>query len=530
MCRYITNIPLSLISEQFLSELFHGHHHSSSIKDKGTSGWITCLYLQVYKNCANVLQDLKQCILDGNDEWLAEEEFLLATIVRQFLLSFHREAVPIMYKSLMQNRLGAHKNTSKMQYLKVHKNNLWKEIPSSKEEIEKVTSLAANLDLGDSANTMFSCEQSKILDGVTSWLHIHDVHFNLKQTLMMGIYARALMSGQGNKRIWEGLLARNGKAVGNVLWEVLNGEKPPASAKEKCCSLTDDVSLLRTIALSGVTCVFGDKNSFAMLAKNLYAKLKKIKKDGNDRYNLLIAKTYTFFKDFQFLSSTSIYNFDCKNVWSLSALSFWQKVAKEVCATGNRVTKSTIDAAIENVQAMEELKLYNRDHTMDDIGSTEEFNYGHKDQLTNMMSVPPNVCYISFDRSQLMTPTQMPSSIEIDSSSNDDSAVPNNIITPDHVDDDRNCSQNSEKTFQGDTDTEAMLLRRYETDVYSPEKKRHHNILGKILEVCDKVTNTYGPEDFECHENWIQEPTEADFRALVAEDAGDLGGASKKLV
>jgi hypothetical protein len=415
-----------------------------------------------------------------------------------------------------------------MLYLEVKKHCIWKEIPSSKEDVEKGASLGANLDLGDSDNAMFSCEHSKILDGVTSWHYIYGVHFNLKQTLMMGIYACALMSGHGNTKLWEGLLAQNGKSVAKVLWEVLNGERTPASAKEKCCNLTDDVSLLRAIALSGVTCVFGDKNSFAMLAKNLCAKFKRIKDDTNDRYNVLVAKTYTFFKEFQFQSSTSMYNTDCKNVWSLSALSFWQKVANEVSATGNRVTKSAIDAAIENIQAMEELKCYHGDHAIDDIGNTEECEYGHEDQLTNMMSVPPKVCNISFDRSQLMTPTQMPSSIDIDSSSKDDSVVPNNIITPDHVDDDINCSQNSEKIFQGGT--EAILLRRYETDVYTPEKKERHNILGKLLEVCDKVTNTYGPEDFECYENWIQEPTEADFKALVAEDEGDLEDALKKLV
>lgn len=210
-----------------MSELFHGHHHSTSTKDKGTSGWITCLYLQVYQICYDVLQDVRQYIItaDGNEEWLGEEEFLLATIVRQFLVSFHREAVPIMYKSLKQNRLGAHKNKNKMLYLEVKKHCIWKEIPSSKEDVEKGASLGANLDLGDSDNAMFSCENSKILDGVTSWHYIYGVHFNLKQTLMMGIYARALMNGHGNTKLWEGLLARNGKSVAKVLWEVLNGER-----------------------------------------------------------------------------------------------------------------------------------------------------------------------------------------------------------------------------------------------------------------------------------------------------------------
>jgi hypothetical protein len=463
----------------------------------------------------DAVQDSKQYIItaDGTDEWLGTEEFLLATIVRQFLVSFHIEAVPILYKSLKQNRLSAHKNKNKMLYLEVKKNNIWKDIPLSKDDIVRGASLSANLDLSQSSNTDFSGEDSKILDGITWWLHIHDVDFNLKQSLMMGIFACTLMDGQGNQSKWAELLAKSGKAVANILWEVLRGERSPASAKDKGFNLTDDVSLLQTVALSGVTCVFGDKNSFAELAKNLGAKFKNIKKKqtpGNARYDVIIAQTYRFFKDSQFLSSTGmtcIYNTDCKQKWSLSALYFWRKVVNEVSTKGSRVNKDTILAAIANIESIEKVECSHGD----------ERSLGDPMTNTVVSLKDPNTPM----HSPLMTPSKMASSSKFPSSP-DDSVTSFKIITPESADDAVICNQNLDNTIH--CEDRETFLQRYESNVKTPAKESL-NVLERIIKFCDKVTNAYGEGDNECDRYWIQEPTEADFQALVDEDTGDMAGA-----
>jgi hypothetical protein len=120
-----------------------------------------------------------------------------------------------------------------MLYFEVNKKNIWNDIPLSTEDIVRGASLSTNLDLGQSNNTDLSGEASKVLDGIKSWTRIHDVDFNLKQTLMMGIYASTLMNGQGNQSTWAKLLEKSDKSVANVLWEVLRGERPRASAKDK---------------------------------------------------------------------------------------------------------------------------------------------------------------------------------------------------------------------------------------------------------------------------------------------------------
>jgi len=421
-----------------------------------------------------------------------------------------------LYKSLKQTRLGAQKDKNIMLYLEVKKNNIRKDIPFSKDDMVRGASLSANLNLGQCNNTDFSCDDSKILDGVTSWVHIHGVDFNLKQTLMMGIYACTLMNGHGSQSLWEVILAKSGKAVANVLWEVLRGESPPASAKNKGHNLTDDVSLLETIALSGVTCVFGDKNSFAELAKNLGAKFKKLQKSntlGFARYMFIIAKTYAFFKDFRFRSSTSIYNTKCKNMWSPSALAFWQKVATKVGTIGYRVNKDAITAAIEEVEASKEFEC-SHEETMSNSECSQlgddEHSHGHEARHGDPMAkadVSQNVAYTSF-------------------SSPDEGAISNKIVTPESVVDDAViCNQNSDNKFRYE-DTETLLLQRYESHVTtrSPEKESH-NVLGRLIEICNKVTNVYGAEDDDCKRYWIQEPTEADFQALVDEDTGDMAGA-----
>lgn len=447
----------------------------------------------------DTVQDSKQYIIsaDGTDEWLGTEAFLLATIVRQFLVSFHIEAVPMLYKTLKQTRLGAQKNKNKMLYLEVKKNNIWKDIPLSKDDIVKGASLSANLNLGQCDNKDFSTEDSKILDGINWWLRIHDVDFNLKQSLLMGIYACTLMKGHGSPSVWEEILAKSGKAVANVLWEVLRGESSPASAKDKGQSLTDDVSLLKTIALSGITCVFGDKNSFAELAKNLGAKFKNIKKkqNGNERYNLIIAQTYRFFKEFQFPSSIGIYNTKCKKEWSLSALYFWQNVVEEIRAKGTCVNKNTIMAAIAKIESI-----------------NEEMESNSGDERSHLGEHSP----------EMIAPRKMPSSPK-SSSSIDDSVTPNNIITPDSEDEATMCRQSSYDKCRHDDDIET-LLQRYESDVKTPAKE-NFNVLGRFIDICDKVTKMYGAGDNDCDRHWIQDPSEADFQALVSEDLCDVAGA-----
>ena len=502
-------------------ELFHGHHNNPT-NDKGTTGWTTCLYLQVYKMVFDAVQDSKQYIItaDGTAEWLGAEEFLLATIVRQFLVSFHKEAVPILYKSLQQKRLGAHQKYSRMLYFEVNKKNIWNDIPLSKEDIVRGASLSTNLDLGQSNNTDFSGEASKVLDGIKSWTRIHDVDFNLKQTLMMGIYASTLMNGQGNQSTWAKLLEKSGKSVANVLWEVLRGERPPASAKDKGHNLTDDVSLLKTVALSGVMSVFGDKNSFAELAKNLGAKFKNIKKSqlGNERYKAIVLKTYCFFKDFQFQSSTGIYNSDCKKIWSLSALNFWHKVAEKVKQEGSKVNKGTILVAIENIEATREFELSNDDE------------YGNGDPITNAdvslevaIDIRP-LCSARMTHRDKTSSPQFTSSLESVSSN---TSTSNNVITPESVIDHAVASKQNSDNQVLKEDTETLLLHRYESNVTGTPQKEGCDMLTKFIDICNKVTNGYGAiDDDSCKSyDWISDPTEADFQALVAEDMDDLADA-----
>ena len=116
---------------------------------------------------------------------VSRKEFFNSILVQQYICSLPKEAVPILYKSLMMSRLASHKH--KFCYLVVLKSPIIAEIPCTNEACSAAS--CAEILISTAGSTQL-IEGVKILDSVASWVGIKNVDFNLKQSLLMGIYSK----------------------------------------------------------------------------------------------------------------------------------------------------------------------------------------------------------------------------------------------------------------------------------------------------------------------------------------------------
>jgi hypothetical protein len=370
--------------------------------------------------------------------------------------------------------------------LVVLKNPIIAEIPRTNEECAAAS--CADI-LITTAGTTQLIGDVKILDAVSSWVQIKNVDFNLKQSLLMGIYSNVLM-GKQNQSEWEKLLLNSGKKITSIIWDVFNGQMSLASVKEKgyCFS---DIKTIEAIASSGILSVFGDKIKFIELGKNLGKKFKTIH-NKNSAYSVIISETYIKFMKYKISSSADSQNIS-QYEWSPFTLEFWQSVIEQATVElrqSDKASKKEVVQSIINVKLTEIRKKLNNiveSHDLDQIVESDMEQDGEIDSMPQRPVATPAVQY----NARLGV---------------------TNIITPPSPSTPLRIRQAQFATaYLSDCQVSPLIA----TKCHDKEKTG----VEKLIELCQNTTELYHKISDDINTvDWIKSPTREDFFALVAED------------
>lgn len=418
----------------------------------------------------NGLRCFKTNFPEGPD-WLVNENYLQAIIVYQYLTSFQKDAIPILYKTTEQTRLGAQKRSSKLLYFAVKKNEVMKEVPLTRDKSFRGQVINNRLNLGPNGPPSFNGDV-KVLDAITSWITIEKIDFNLKQSLLMGVYANMMEKG-GNTALWEQILLSSSKKSANMIWDVLHGDVLLSVARQKGFSLPE-VHVMEAITRSGIMTLFGGKQCFAELAKNFGTKINRLKNQMD-----IIQYTFASFNNFKISCCPTVPRDESKFTWSLADLKFWETVVADVTAMVDPPERPTKEIVLNAVMRCEQ---------KDYIGSTYASYESNNDDAHDVDS-PFSAEIISRDD---ISPTSIHEQHQRTAS----------VITPSSAN-----NLNQGLTSGVDTDLNSKIVM---SDI---------KLLDELIRICDSTTMMHNTYDTQSEEvDWKKTPNKEDFIALVADD------------